>query len=249
MHSSIITAALVLASGVFAAPHRRNNGTVTTSSFSNTNAGVRVSLQNQAIELGRQFQFGGLANERKSVGGDVYETISVRVDPANPNQALRCKALDAAGAEIIATRGANTDITFADGGNALEWTFIEPTAVSTVICDPAFVKAPAEDFEIRVALSASSLGTQTVLSFASGLESPPLGTSGPYETVELRLGQSLPQDLRCQISDANGEPLVVLRNGNRDTTFADGNAGEWRLEQESEVANIVCDLDFVKASA
>lgn len=55
--------------------------------------------------------------------------------------------------------------------------------------------------------------------------------SGPFNTVNLDLAASV--------------PIVVLRGGNRDITFADGDANLERLEEESIVSMAICDPDFV----
>ncbi|KAJ4339565.1 hypothetical protein N0V95_007755 [Ascochyta clinopodiicola] len=101
-------------------------------------------------ELARNIAFeeGGLVREVQQVGGPGINTFELTLDAAVEKQDLRCQVLDAAGAPVTGKRGANVDITFADGG-AGPWTFINAEGeninvdTSAVICDPAFVKASA----------------------------------------------------------------------------------------------------------
>ncbi len=79
----------------------------------------------------------------------------------------------------------------------------------------------------------------------------PIGSSGPYKTVELKLGPDVRQkDLRCQVLDESNNPIVVVRGGNPDTTFADGDKGEWTFKNgATEVSKIICNPAFKKGSA
>lgn len=94
------------------------------------------------------FDQGGLVREVKPAGGSGVNTFELTLDPEVTKQDLRCQVLDVAGKPITGKRGANVDITFADGGNG-PWTFINALGelinvdTSAVICDPAFVKASA----------------------------------------------------------------------------------------------------------
>lgn len=101
-------------------------------------------------ELARNIKFtqGGLVREVQRSSNPGINTFELTLDPAVKKQDLRCQVLDKAGKPITGRRGANVDITFADGGNG-PWTFInakgEKTDVETsaVVCDPAFVKGSA----------------------------------------------------------------------------------------------------------
>lgn len=243
MHYSFILASLLAATGTLAAPHCPRQ---------TTNNEVRVILQNQQAELGTQQVFTGAKRETKPPVGSrgPYQTIEVRVGAGVAKQDLRCQVLDDTGKPIVATRGANTDITFADGG-AGPWTFKTPHKVSQIICDPAFKKAAAGALDVRVVLQnqATELGSQTTLSGLQRENKPPAASNGPYKTVELVVGDLVKQDLRCKVLDLTGKPIVVLRGGNRDITFADGNAGLWTFETEHRVSHIICDPAFRKGSA
>jgi hypothetical protein len=100
---------------------------------------IRVILQNQATELGVQRVFQDAGRQELVFGGiDRFQTIELSVGEAVRNQGFRCQVLDLAGIPIVARRGAAIDTTFADGGLGA-WTFLQESAVGTIICDPAFV--------------------------------------------------------------------------------------------------------------
>ncbi|KAL8855899.1 MAG: hypothetical protein Q9178_007464 [Gyalolechia marmorata] len=99
---------------------------------------IRVQLSNQRIELGIQQTFTGGVREEKTVASGPFTTVEIEVGALVQKQDTRCQVVDKAGKPIVATRGANTDITFADGDKG-EWKFQRESEVSKVICDPAFV--------------------------------------------------------------------------------------------------------------
>ncbi|KAL8924407.1 MAG: hypothetical protein Q9172_002709 [Xanthocarpia lactea] len=101
---------------------------------------IRVKLSNQAIELGVQQTFtgGNMREEQKPIASGPFTTVEIEVGALVQKQDTRCQVVDKAGQPITATRGANTDITFADGDKG-EWEFERESEVSKVICDPAFV--------------------------------------------------------------------------------------------------------------
>lgn len=106
------------------------------------------------------------------------------------------------------------------------------------------------DSEIRVVLLSSDTGSQTV--FEEGDTNPknPTGSSGPFDNVELRLGDDVEnQELRCALYDNDGEPIILERGENVDTTFADGGNGPWKFRDSTEVDSIVCNDDFEKGDA
>lgn len=178
-----------------------------------------------------------------------FTQVQILVDEAAPNQDLRCQVLDEEGAPLIATRGENVDISFDDGGNG-SWTFEDlEVRVSEIICDPLFEAVGADAFDVTVILQNQGveLGSETIFeAFSSRDELAPVGSSGPFTTVELRVGELVDlQTLRCQILDRRSRAILVVRGGNVDTTFADGDAGLWTLVQEHRVTNIICDADFV----
>lgn len=128
--------------------------------------------------------------------------------------------------------------------------FLSALCATSVFARPA--RRSTSDNSIVVQLSGpSELATQT--SFDEGLRQVkrPVGSSGPYDTVSLEVGKDVKQQgLRCQVRNERNEPVVVLRNGNRDMTFADGNAGVWTFENGAQnIVAIICDPVFVKGGA
>ena len=109
---------------------------------SSSDSEIRVKLSNQRIELGVQQTFTGDVREEKFVASGPFTTVEIEVGALVQKQDTRCQVVDKAGKPIVATRGANTDITFADGDKG-EWKFERESEVSKVICDPAFVAGGA----------------------------------------------------------------------------------------------------------
>jgi hypothetical protein len=107
-----------------------------------------------------------------------------------------------------------------------------------------------QDLAIRVTLSDGNLATQTAFDNA-GLEfeeKAPVGSSGPFHTVNLDIGAEVQdQDLRCQLVDTHGDVIELIRDGNEDFTFGDGGNGAWNFlhPESSEVGNIICNPTFV----
>ncbi|KAI9775865.1 MAG: hypothetical protein M1839_000739 [Geoglossum umbratile] len=128
--------------------------------------------------------------------------------------------------------------------------FLAALAVTSAIAAPLGSTSP--DNEIRVILSnqATELGTQTTFTEGQREQQRPVGSSGPYKTVELNLGKGVKkQDLRCQVLDDQGKPIVLTRGANTDITFGDGGKGEWTFNKESTVSSIICDPTFAKIGA
>lgn len=128
--------------------------------------------------------------------------------------------------------------------------FFSALYASAALARPA--RRSTSDNSIIVQLSGpSELATQT--SFHEGFRQVerPVGSSGPFDTVSLEVGKDAKQqDLRCQVRDEQNNPIVVLRNGNREITFADGDAGDWTFEAGAQnVIAIICDPAFVKGNA
>ncbi|KAK3703220.1 hypothetical protein LTR37_014560 [Vermiconidia calcicola] len=236
MHSSFVALALMAASAL-AAPHTRRQ-------VASDNE-VRVTLQSQSTETGSQTSFDDVSM-RKSMApvgsSGPFETIKIAVGANVAKQDLRCQALDTAGAPLIAVRGNNTDITFSDD----EKSCLTASEVSRIICDPSFEQIGADAFQVRVVLATSDLGTQTVFNDATKRSSSrQVGSSGPFEIVEIVVGALVDPELRCQLRDQNNEAIIATHGENRDTTFSDADKGEWTFEQESRVSRIVCDPAFV----
>ncbi|KZM28364.1 uncharacterized protein EKO05_0005189 [Ascochyta rabiei] len=121
---------------------------------------------------------------------------------------------------------------------------------TSAMAQPA--RRQASDTSIRVQLSGpGELATQTAFEEGSRQVKRPVGSSGPYDTVALEVGKGVKQQgLRCQVRDEHNKPIVVLRGANRDTTFADGDAGSWSFEGGAQnVIAIICDPAFVKGIA
>lgn len=244
MYANTIALSLLAATGALAAPHSRRSydnsydNTVTVILSDGGETGAQVSgLQSTVRDMGTPALSGPFSTLEVSLGKDVQ------------NQELRCQALDNYGYPIVGTRGANIDTTFSDADKGA-WTFRQPSYVSEVVCDPSFVKIDpnSDELSLRVILQSQSTetGSQTVLPAGSLVDLPPVGSSGPYETVELSVGSLVEkQDYRCQILDTAGKPLIVLRGENRDITFSDADKGAWTLETPSEVGDIVCNPTFV----
>ncbi|KIW62392.1 hypothetical protein PV04_10572 [Phialophora macrospora] len=240
MYANTIALALLAATGALAAPHSRRtyDDTVTVILSDGGETGAQVSgLSSTSRAMGTPSQSGPFTSIQISLGADVQ------------NKDLRCQALDNYGNAIVGVRTPNVDTTFSDAGKG-PWTFRQPAYVSEVVCDPTFVKIDpnSDELNLRVILQSQSTetGSQTVLPAGSLVDLPPVGSSGPFETVELSVGSLVEkQDYRCQILDVAGNPLIVLRGENRDITFSDADKGAWTLETPSEVSDIVCNPTFV----
>jgi hypothetical protein len=216
---------------------------------------INVMLQNQAIELGSGTSFVEGDRQAKSPVGSSgpFETVELSLGPDVVQQDLRCQILDSDNEPIVVVRGQNVETTFADG-NGGPWTLQDGAqVVETIICDPEFKKSDAVeaelDLDIRVTLSDGNLATQTAF-VEAGLEvesQDPVGSSGPFNRVELRIGADVQkQDLRCQIVDDMGHAIELVRGENQAFTFADAGKGEWTFLQpaSSVVDKIICDPAF-----
>ena len=65
----------------------------------------------------------------------VWQTVSLSA-PAGSTE--RCQAYDTNGNPLIVLRGMNRDVTFSDA-NKGPWNLETPSAIGSIICDPAFV--------------------------------------------------------------------------------------------------------------
>lgn len=124
---------------------------------------------------------------------------------------------------------------------------MKPSEVSRIICDPAFVAASPEDFEVAVTLANGrqySYDTvfQTVVDRA---ELPPRGGAGPFNSVNIAVGDLVDPALRCQLINARGKKVVATRGENTDTTFSDAGKGPWYFSRGQKIRKIVCDESFV----
>ncbi|PSN65890.1 hypothetical protein BS50DRAFT_574383 [Corynespora cassiicola Philippines] len=260
-YSAIFLSALA-ATGVIAAPTRRQK-----------NSAIIVSLQSSTT--GSQTQFNeGIRQEKKPIASSgPFDQVTLLLDETVEQQDLRCQLLDEQRNPIQLRRNNNIDVTFAKGD---PWEFVneDQTSVSSIICDPDFVKggptvestgSATGDVSITVQLSDGNLATQTQFLHGGAVreEQTPIGSSSVFNSVELRLGADIAEDLRCQILDADMNAILLARGENKDTTFADGDAGKWNFiekvekgdgpadyaPRESRVSKIICDPEFKKASA
>ena len=135
------------------------------------------------------------------------------------------------------------DITFSDADKGA-WTFLNGASeVSRIVCDPESKAVTPDAFQVRVILSdqASELGTQTVFdSVVERVESPPTGSQGSYDTVEIAVGSLVDPALRCQLINGRGKPVVAVRGENVDTTFSDADKGPWTFRRDQKVRKVVC---------
>jgi hypothetical protein len=115
----------------------------------------------------------------------------------------------------------------------------------------AFAQASdAADNSISVILQNQGIELGSTTTFSEGVRETkhPVGSSGPFTTVELSLGDEVAQqDLRCQVLDDRNLPIILLRGENNDTTFADGDGGVWDFQNGALfVSTIICDPEFEK---
>jgi len=239
MQYSFVLAAL--ASSVLAAPWgaQKDNSVV-------------VTLSNQAIELGTTVSFteGSFQPKAPSGSDGPFRTVLLSLGKDVKQQDLRCKILDDKSKPIILTRGENIDITFGDGKKG-EWTFKKESKVSQVICDPTFKKIdPVAAKKVTVILQnqATETGSQTEFTDMEVMHRAikmPVGSTGPFETFELKVGALVDQqDLRCAALDKHGNAVEATRGKNTDITFSDAGKGAWTFHKAETVNHIVCDPTF-----
>ncbi|KAF2119268.1 hypothetical protein BDV96DRAFT_596012 [Lophiotrema nucula] len=236
MQYSSALLALFAATGAFAAP-----------TYKGADNTIRVILQDQATETGSQTTLkSGVRDIKTPSTSGPFSTIELKVGADVPNRdEYRCAIWDEAGKPIVATRGANVDITFSDAGKG-EWTFRKASKVASIICDPTFKKIDPKENQITVILQdqRTELGTQTTFTAGARQELTP-SSPGPYETVEIKVGSVVDPAQRCQVNDKHGKPIVAVRGKNTDTTFSDAKKGEWTFKHRQEVSSIICDPTFV----
>jgi hypothetical protein len=242
MYTNTIAVSLLAVAGALAAPltSRTYDDTVTVALSDAGETGAQVTLKSTYENSAVPATPGPFVNIQITLGADVA------------NKDLRCQALDFTKTPIVGLRGNNTDITFSDAQKG-PWFFREPTFVTEVVCSPAFKKIDPKSDDLNLVIilenQSTETGSQTSLAFGVDAVSPPVGSNGPFETVELQVGKLLEKaaqtGYRCQILDDKMAPLVVLRAGKRDTTFSDADKGAWKLEIPSYVSEIVCKPSLV----
>lgn len=240
-YTTVILAALA-ATGALGAPlHSRQ---VEAGSQDN---GVRITLEDQSVELGRQFTIDGDGNTevRLSVGDqEKYAAITVNLGGNINNKELRCQALGSDGQPIVGKRGSeddpakkpNIDVNFSDGGKG-PWTFLKgKQVVKEVVCNPKFKKITSEELakgqQVSVLFRKQKGDNQpfTIPVDPTAEQPTQSNTNEQYKTVEIKVGKfTNPQSIRCQVfSDRRLTSLVQGQRGkNIDTSFADGDKGEW----------------------
>ncbi|KAK5059846.1 hypothetical protein LTR84_009729 [Exophiala bonariae] len=247
MHYSTIALTLLASTGVLAAP---------LASVADTS--VKVLLSSSTDDsTSTSVEFSSVTSAKTASLADLYsnfafDTVALTVGKDAAKQDLRCKVVDFAGNDIPISRGTNIDVAFSDAGKGA-WTFLTPSEVGAIVCDPTFEKitpeALADGSSLRVVLSnqQTETGSQTALSSGMREEAAPIGSSGPFETVELRVGKFVQKkDYRCQILDMTGFPIDLTRGTSGSNTFSDAGKGEWTLNTVAEVSTIICDPTFAK---
>lgn len=94
------------------------------------------------------------------------------------------------------------------------------------------------------------LTTQTGFNGNQPEQKGPVGSSGPFESVELNLAANFGNKaLRCQVLASNNQPIVLVRGANVDTTFGDAGKGPWTFKAgATKVNQIKCDPAFKAAN-
>jgi len=149
---------------------------------------------------------------------------------------------------LIATRGENTDTTFSDADKGA-WTFITPSEVSSIVCDPTFVAVAPGSYDVTITLAddAVELATQTTLSGVARDVEAPIGSSGPFTSITVAVGPLVNPELRCKLKNLHDRAIVATRGENIDTTFSDADKGAWTFQKAQSVGKIICDPKFIAA--
>jgi len=107
-------------------------------------------------------------------------------------------------------------------------------------------RSGAKSVTVILQNQASELGTQTTFKNVNRRkQKAPVGSSGPFETIEISVGAAAQQDLRCQVLDSDGNAIIGQRGTNVDNTFSDAGKGPWTFKEATEVSEIICDPTFV----
>ncbi|KAF2275285.1 uncharacterized protein EI97DRAFT_434501 [Westerdykella ornata] len=267
-YSTVILAALA-ASGSLGAPLDSRQ----VEAGSQTN-GIRITLEDQSVELGRQFTINGDGNAevRVAVGEpEKFAAINVSLGDNISNKELRCQARGLDDQPIVGKRGPddkpNIDVNFSDAGKG-PWTFLTgKQVVKEVVCSPEFKKITpeklAEGQQVLVHFRKEKGDNQpfTIPVNPAAEKSTPSNTNEQYKTVEIEVGKFTdPQSIRCQVfSDRRLTRLVRGQRGeNIDTSFADGDKGEWDflvhrngqwVSGQSKVRGVFCSRQIQQKNA
>jgi hypothetical protein len=120
-------------------------------------------------------------------------------------------------------------------------------SATTALASPWGAYTYTTDREVIVSLSNTrkEIGSRTAFIDGKAETKPPVGSSGPYTVVNIIVGKNAQKkDIRCKLLDNAGKEIKANRGENLDTTFSDAGKGEWKFQQETEVAKIVCDPAF-----
>lgn len=234
---------LLAATGALALPYTASHDADTS---------ITVSLSD-GNKLNTDLKFAGhLPETEVPTTTGPFTQISLKVGKDVVPQDLRCQAVDTNGTAIVVLRDPNTDISFSDADKGA-WTFRAPTKVANVTCDPLLKKISPDDDRLNLRVILSNILTETTSQTAlkAGIyqETTPVGSGGPFKTVELKLGTLVAkQTQRCQVLDSAGKPVTVKRAGKTDITFSDAGKGEWNFDAATQISEIICDPAFVAAS-
>ena len=197
-----------------------------------------------------------------SIAQGPYTEVELVLGDDVRNEDLRCQILDNDDEPIVVLRGANTDVTFSDGGNG-PWKFRTPSLVGRVTCDQDFAKIEPTDPRLQVEVLLQDQSTETGIRYTlSGVveNSVEVKEKANFETVVLDItGDLVDPALRCKLLGAGSqaevsipearEIIVTRGDSGTKTTFADGDVDppEWTLQPAQQVSQIVCSPEFQKA--
>ncbi|KAK3053830.1 hypothetical protein LTR09_005110 [Extremus antarcticus] len=122
------------------------------------------------------------------------------------------------------------------------------SAVASASAAPSGGAAPGYSTDSVEVILEDDSGASSMTAFQSVLGSaqkPPTGSQGPFTTLEVVVGSTANQALRCQVLDEAGVPIAATRGVNFDVTFSDGDGGIWTFEEPVTVSAVVCDDKFV----
>jgi hypothetical protein len=129
------------------------------------------------------------------------------------------------------------------------------TLLVSALAATGAIAAPARNPKTKGSLTviledpSQELATQTQFTEGKRQTKPPVGSSGPFTTVQLSLDANVVQkDIRCQVLDDKKQPIVLVRGQSVDVTFSDADKGPWTFKAgSSKVSSIICDPAFKKA--
>jgi hypothetical protein len=124
--------------------------------------------------------------------------------------------------------------------------FLSIMAATGSLAAPQSVEA---DNAIDVLISSGDIESNSATRFVEGRREVKEHSNQlvASETIELRVGANVSQQgVRCQILDAQDEPIIGFRDPNFDITFSDADKGPWTLVGGAQIVKtIICDPEFV----